>query len=317
MQLIRLISVILVTVICSLATDLANTFQQAVDLAEAQDKLPGIKKYSGQTLMPFWQQQMGPIFQACFKSVKQADSTSFAFVAALGPDGKVVRVYTDHETNMYQCMLVTLKSEQFPAPPTSPYYLHISMQFADPAPSNAWPDGGPPLVVERNKYSYTFGVPEGWEFNFEKAHQRGASLAYFPKGSSFNDSSSVVYVNLIGDDCSGSCSSLLAESIAQTLHSLKADTPGVEINVAEPVVTKDGVKASVRLLKGAKDPRDSKFTDNQALAFIAHDQAIILVVLASRDPKTWNQDYSALRQIVAGHRLFTCKSPGLAVPCGK
>lgn len=259
---------------------------------------------------------MGPIFQACFKSVQQPDSSSFSFVMALGPDGKVLRVWVDHETNIYPCLLATLKAEQFPAPPQSPYYRHISMHFEESPPWNAAPEGEPPLIVEP-KYSYTFGVPEGWEFSFEQAHERGSSLAYFPKGGSFDDSSSVIYVSVFGDDCSGSCVSLVSESIVQTLRTVKAGRQRLEITTSEPILTKDGTEVAIRLVKGAKDLRDPNFTDDEALAFIAHDEAIILVVLISRDPKTWAQDYSAFQQILASHKFFTCNSPGLAVPCRK
>lgn len=316
MKILRLFGILLVT-IPSFAVDLATTFPQAVDLAEGQQKLPTLKEYSSRTLMPFWQQEMGPIFQTCFKSVRDPDSTAFAFVAAVGLDGKVLRIYADHETNIYQCMLVTLKTERFPAPPESPFYLHINMQFAPPPPSNAWSEGSPPLVVERNKYSYTFGVPQGWEFSFEQANEFGASLVYFPQGGSFNNSGSVIYVNLIGDNCSGGCVSLLTYSMSEVLREVRDRNPGVVIVEGEPVLAGNSVKATVRLLKEAKDPRDPTFTDNEALAFIPHDEAIILVVLASRDPKAWQQDYAAFQQIVAGHKFFTCKTPGLAVPCRK
>lgn len=311
--------VVLACVASSLASDLAATFKQAVDLAEAQDKVAGIKEYSSQTLMPFWHQKYGPIFQACFKSVEQPDYQSFAFVAAIDPAGKVARVYVDHETNLYQCLLVTLKGEQFPAPPQSPYYLSIGMKFDmdGPPPAKAPADAAPPLVVGPDKYSYTFGVPAGWESNFEQAHQRGATLAFFPKGGNFNDASSVIYVSEINCACDDDGISPLSISIAKTLREVKAGNPVVEVSAEAPIRTRDGDKASIRILKGAKDPRDPQLKDNEALAFIAHDEATILVVLTARDPKTWNEDYAAFQQIVAGHKFFTCNSPNLAVPCSK
>ena len=316
MRLVRLAIVFLTCIASSVASDLPDTYQQAVESARAQQNLKALKEYSHERLMPYWQQKMGPIFQACFKAVAHPDTSSFGFVAAIGPDGKVLRVYVDHDTNMYECILATVKADQFPAPPESPYYLHIDMRFADPPPPwNIGAPGAPPLIVEPNKFSYTFGVPAGWEFDFEEAHERGDSLEYFPTGGSFNESRSVIYVNVFADDCSGSCGSMLPDSIAATMQSLKAGEGGMEVTTAEPILMKDGRKAEVRIVKGVKDRRDPKFTDVDALAFLAHDEAIILVVLSSRDSKTWSQDYAAFQQIVAGHRFFTCKSPGLAVPC--
>lgn len=314
MRFFALLTTLSVTAVLCVGADTAATYQQALDLAKAQEKESALGEYSRQSFAPVWQQRMNPIFQACFKSVQQPDTSSFAFVAAIGPDGTVLRVYSDHETNMYQCMAASLKGEQFAAPPESPYYKQITMRFAPPPPASAWPKGSPPLVVEPYKYSYTFGVPAGWEFNFEQGYERGSSLVYFPKGGSFVDSGSVVYVNVFGDDCSGSCINLLPESMSQVLRSMKGHNSDAQIEVAEPVVTKDGVEAPIRLLRRVKDLRDPEFSNNEAVAFIAHNETIILVVLASRDPKAWEQDYAAFRQIVAGHMFFPCD---LTVPCKK
>jgi hypothetical protein len=310
-------ALIVASAISCVGADAPTTFQQAVEIAQNQEKLPELKQYSSDNFMPSWQQTMAPVFQSCFKSVRQPDGSSFALVAAIGPGGRVLRVYVDHETNISQCLVATLKGEQFPAPPESPYYQHIEMHFAPPPPSNAWPKGAPPLVVEPHKYSYTFGVPAEWEFNFEQAYEHGSSLAYFPKGGSFADSGSVVYVNVFGDDCPGGCTNFLPESISQVVGNLKGDNLDVKVDVAEPIVTKDGLEVPIRLLRGAKDLRDPKSLNNEAVAFIAHNEAIILVVLASRNPQTWEEDYAVFREIVSGHRFFTCNSPGLAVPCRK
>jgi len=318
MKLARLPVIVLLFAASSFASDLAATFQQAYDLAEAQDKIPGMKEYQNQTLMPYWQQKYGPIFQSCFKSVKQPDGQSFAFVAAIGLDGKVVRVFVDHETSIYQCLLPTLKNDTFPAPPQAPFYLSIGMRFDmdTPPSSKASSDGAPPLVVGPDKYSYTFGVPAGWEFNFEQAHQRGASLAFFPKGGSFNESSSVIFVSEINCECEEE-PSRISVAIAKTIREVKDENPAVEVSAEPSVRTRDGDKAAIRILRGSKDPRDPQLKDNEALAFIGHDEATILVVLTARDSKTWNEDYAAFQQIVAGHKFFTCNSPDLAVPCRK
>jgi hypothetical protein len=316
MKLSRALIAVLALVISSPAADLPATFQQAVDLSEAQRKLPAVKQYSSDILLPVWKERMGPIFQACSKTVEQPDHKSFSFVAALGPDGRALHVWVDRETNIYPCLLVMMKNEQFPAPPQAPYYWHISMTFTESPPWNAARNGEPPLVVER-KYSCTFGLPAGWEFNVDQAYEHGSSLAYFPKRGSFTDSSSVIYVTVFADDYSESCITLLSDSITATLSSVKAGSPRLEVKTAEPILTKGGTKAAIRVVMGAKDRRDPKSTANEALAFLANDDAILLVVLTSRDAKNWEQDYSAFQQIVAGHRFFSRNARSLAVGCPK
>jgi len=41
-----------------------------------------------------------------------------------------MRLYTDHETNIFACVRQTLQKDEFPNPPFSPYYMHVSMSFS-------------------------------------------------------------------------------------------------------------------------------------------------------------------------------------------
>jgi len=301
------------------ASDLAASYQQAVVLSEAQEKAPATHDYLEKALLPYYQQKYGPVFQSCLSNVSHPDYDAFSFVVAIADDGHVLRVYEDRTTNIFRCALDRLKADTFPAPPESPFYLDIGMRFDGPPPGeNGSADGAPPLILGPSKYSYTFGVPAGWEFSIDQARQRGVTLAFFPKGGSFGASSSVVYVNELDNPCSGEdCLSPVSLAIAQTLREARADDPGVEVATADPIPTKDGDKALVRTLKGSHDPRNPEVRDNEALAFIGHDETIILVVLTARDSKTWDRDYAAFREIVGGHKFFTCDSPNLAVPCRK
>jgi hypothetical protein len=317
MDAVRILCVAILSAVSVFGSDFATSYKQAVALADAQEKALATRNLN-KVLLQHYAQTYGPVLQTCFATVTQPDNTPFSFVAAIASDGSVVRVFNDRETNISRCLLSHLKNGKFPTPPESPYYLHVEMKFSDDPPARpASSYGAPPLIVSPKKYSYTFGVPAGWEFNFEQAHQRGAALAYFPRGRNFDESSSVIYVNEIGDSCGDNCMPPLSASITQTLHDVKADSPAAEINAEEPIPTKDGAKASIRIVKGAHDPRDPESTDTEALAFIGHEETTILIVLSTRDPERWDLDYSAFRQIVEGHRFFTCNSPDLAVPCRK
>jgi hypothetical protein len=316
---IGFIVIIWLLTIPALASELANSFAEAAARGDAQEKAVATKAYFTDRLLPYYGQKYGSVLQSCFATVTQPNNEPFAFVAALAADGKIVRLYNDHETNIYVCMREALIKDVFPAPPESPFYLHIKMKFDDKvAPQNGFSKDAPPLIMEPNKYSYTFGVPKGWEFSFEQAQERGARLAFFPKGGSFNYSSSVIYVIEIDDPCTTDCKSAEPKAIAKIIRESKEESPLQQVITEDPIKTKDGDKALIRLLKGSKDPRQSgDVKDNEALAFIGHDEAIILVILTVRDAQTWDRDYSAFQEIVAGHRFFTCNSPDLATPCGR
>ena len=114
-----------------MAGDLVSSFKQAVALAEAQDKDRKTRIYADIDLKDYYHQKYPPVFVSCLKSTDHADTSPFSFVVAIGADGRVLRLYTDHETNIFACVRQTLQKDEFPHPPVSPYYMHVSMSFSN------------------------------------------------------------------------------------------------------------------------------------------------------------------------------------------
>jgi len=127
----KLYTIILISLLAasSRADDLASSFKDAACLAEAQNKEPARQTYLQRDLKPYYLQKYGPIFQSCLKSTDRPDRSTFSFVAAIGEDGRVLRVYVDHETNLFACVRQTMQQDEFPHPPVSPFYWHLSMSF--------------------------------------------------------------------------------------------------------------------------------------------------------------------------------------------
>ncbi len=112
----------------SMAGDLAGSFKQAVALAEAQPKDRATRVYSAIDLNDYYQQKYMPVFQSCLRSTD--DTSQLSFVVAIGTDGRVLRLYADHETSMLACVRPTLQKDEFPHPPFAPYYMHVTMNFS-------------------------------------------------------------------------------------------------------------------------------------------------------------------------------------------
>jgi hypothetical protein len=166
----------------------------------------------------------------------------------------------------------------------------------------------PPLVLEPNKYAYTFGVPEGWEFSFEQARNFGVPLVFFPGGGNFHESNTVIYVNEV---CRAKCIESLDTIIEGIVSNARNNSPNLKVATVQPLKIREGGSAPVRILTGSRDPRQAK----EALAFIKHTEVVVLVVLTTKDTKSWDSDYKAFEEIVGGHRFFNCDTPDLAVPC--
>jgi hypothetical protein len=114
----------------SMAVDLASTLKEAVALAATEDKDRATRIYAEIDLKDYYQQKYMPVFQSCLKSTEHPDTSTFSFVVAIGADGRVLRFYADHETNVLACVRPTLLKDEFPHPPFAPYYMHITMNFS-------------------------------------------------------------------------------------------------------------------------------------------------------------------------------------------
>ena len=165
-----------------------------------------------------------------------------------------------------------------------------------------------PLVLEKNKYSYTFSVPTGWEFNFEQAHQIGARLVFFPEGGSFHTSKSIIYINEI---CKFNCTTSIEVAIQKIVTRAKNHSPDLKITDDTSLPLKAGGKAIIKVMTGSKDPRQAK----EALAFIEQKDVFIMVVLTTKDIGNWDADYEKFIMVISGHKYFNCDTPDLAINC--
>ena len=118
---------VLLTTTC-LAGNLAGSFKEAAALEEAQPKDRATRIYANVDLNDYYQKKYIPLFQSCLKSTN--DTLSFSFVVAIGADGHVLRLYTDHESNIFACVRPILQKDAFPHPPFAPYYMHTTMNFS-------------------------------------------------------------------------------------------------------------------------------------------------------------------------------------------
>jgi hypothetical protein len=165
-----------------------------------------------------------------------------------------------------------------------------------------------PLVLEPGKFSYSFGMSAGWTYSFEEARARGLRLLYYPEGCLLREATSVIY---IGEVCHSNCSGKLAEAIQEAIDGTRELSPGMSVASAPPLKIKGGGEAEVRILIHPAESGQSRDT----LAFIAHDETIVLVALTAKGTDTWDRDYKAFKEIVQGHRYYNCGRPGLPKTC--
>jgi hypothetical protein len=113
------------------AGELASSFKEACALAGAQQEKRSEQAYIHLDLTPYYKKKYSPVYQSCLRSTKHPDTSPFSFVAAIGKDGHVLRLYVDHETNIFACVRETLRQDEFPHPPVAPHYFHVTMSFGN------------------------------------------------------------------------------------------------------------------------------------------------------------------------------------------
>lgn len=118
------------------AQELAASFVEAKELGRRDETDPKTVEYHRNVLLPEFSQRYRALLRDCQASLPQPDQTPFSFVAAIGEDGRVLRLWSDRSAPVYGCVRGRLLFERFPAPPRAPFYLYIHMRFTpqDAAP---------------------------------------------------------------------------------------------------------------------------------------------------------------------------------------
>lgn len=106
-----------------MASELARSFKEAAALAGAQDKDRATRIYSQIDLHDYYEQKYSPIFGSCLKSTDHPDTSPFSFVVAIGADGRVLRLYIDHETNSLRLCAADARKGRI-SPPAIRSLLH-------------------------------------------------------------------------------------------------------------------------------------------------------------------------------------------------
>ena len=114
------------------ATDgLAASYVEAQELRAARRiRRCDAREYHRDVLLPEFSQRYRAHFRECTATVPGPASTPFSFVAAIGADGRVIRLWSDRSTNVLPVRCAgRLLFDRFPAPPRAPFYLYIHMRF--------------------------------------------------------------------------------------------------------------------------------------------------------------------------------------------
>ncbi len=109
---------------------LAESYIQAQELGRRDESDPQTIDYHRNVLLPQFSQRYQALLRECQSALPQPDQTTFSFVAAVGSEGEVVRLWSDRSPPVYTCVRGRLLFERFSPPPRAPFYLYVHMRFA-------------------------------------------------------------------------------------------------------------------------------------------------------------------------------------------
>jgi hypothetical protein len=108
---------------------LAASYAEAQERGRRDESDPQTTDYHRDVLLPQFSARYRSLLAACQAALPQPDQTPFSFVAAIGPQGEVLRVWSDRSPPVYSCLRGRLLFERFTPPPRAPFYLYIHMRF--------------------------------------------------------------------------------------------------------------------------------------------------------------------------------------------
>ncbi len=110
--------------------DLAANYVEAQELGRRDERDPVTVSYHQEVLLPQFSGRYRELVRSCQSELPQPDNTPFSFVAAIGDDGQVRKLWSDRAPPVYSCVRGRLLFERFAPPPRAPFYLYIHMRFA-------------------------------------------------------------------------------------------------------------------------------------------------------------------------------------------
>jgi hypothetical protein len=116
--------------VCAQGNGLAASYVEAQAAGRRDESDPQTIEYHRNVLLPEFSGRYRALLRDCQAALPQPDKTPFSFVAAIGDDGSVLRLWSDHSAPVYPCLRGRLLFERFSPPPRSPFYLYIHVRFA-------------------------------------------------------------------------------------------------------------------------------------------------------------------------------------------
>ncbi len=288
-------------------------FEIALKTAADNLKLKRGKRYDetfGRSLA-LW---LGPAMVRWTSDIPTAtDVEPFTVLIRVGASGAAEEVLAWPDTKVAQRLKAEFPAAGLPKPPGPSWWvkLDVRVELRDDnrggkGQKPAYPQYG---AVEGSGIVYggdlgiIISAPEGWALDNKSGVSQGTHAVMYPKGSSWNKASEVMYVN-IGE--MGSLQSLEA-FIADDIKRFKQKFPRIHVEGLDPVNTTSGPQAQVRAFSGGG------YRNYECVAYAQHGSRVGIYVLTCRSKKGLGKTLGLFKEMVAKSESIKLRSNSSAL----
>jgi len=147
-------------------------------------------------------------------------------------------------------------------------------------------------IVYGKKHAFAIAAPEGWVLDNGSGVKDGLHAVFYPKGSSWEDSTTVMYAN--GND-KQDVFDTLDSFMKSDENSFRDNDPGIEI-VDKGTRKVDGGVAHIRHFFGE---------NYEAVAYIDTEGAVIVIVMSSRTEEEFMKSYRAYLELLDSYLFLS------------
>lgn len=152
-------------------------------------------------------------------------------------------------------------------------------------------------IVYGEGHAFLIDAPSGWVLDTRSGVANGLQAVFYPRGSSWSESPTVMYAAWASKKKEGVTS--VQQIIDKDLAKFKKNNPSIVITESRPLKTEDGKTALVRLFKGDKGG------NFEAVAYVDEKAGVAVLVMSSRNRAAFNKAIPSFEKLVSSYHFYT------------
>ncbi len=173
------------------------------------------------------------------------------------------------------------------------FFIISLLAVALPCLAGSGPDTMNSGIIYGDNHAFTLSAPDEWVLDNSSGLKQGLHAVFYPKGSSWEKASAVMYANV----CVCKKSNQTLQDFIE--HELKVfreqDRGNVDMVDGKTLTTQDGRKAVVKHLTG------DQYGNYESIAYIEESKVFIMIVLSSKSRKDYESSLHPFQELVKSY----------------